>query len=630
MKNAVTSTRKPTMHKSPGIFWLLFYSALIFLYSSAGAHAAELPPTPALLPPDTLLSVDIADFTKLADQFSKTSYCKLYKDPAMAPFIDDLKDQLDRKMAESKDELLAMLIDADILPAGRVIFAMLPNTAAADAEPNFLLAAEWGKNAQKAKDTLEKILAGAVEDGARKKTEEYRGLNLTTILNDSDSAFAPVYCFIDDCLLGSTDIEILKSTIARIKGADAPALADDSDYAPTINALGPHHDLDFYVNLKQIKKLLIASDKSGVAKVRTGITGLGLDNVISLGLAVGVAREPGDSVSAKMLLKIEGEKKGICKMLELDAKGIKLPKFAPGDFFSVNLVNLDLKKAYDVLYRIAAGLSPQFAAIMNMPILPPSPDGSPGLTIKGDIIDNLGSELMVFRSLDESTSAAPQTRVKTIAAVATENRAAIEPALSRLHALFAGGRADAVRSLLGHTIYSVDLSRFLPAIPAAEPSQHAGDNPSPSLAEIPKLAFTVTDTHVVFGGEPAVEKAVRMLTTAAAPPPAWFRKAIRRVPDTVGLAGFQDNAVAARFVWETLKKENKDSQASSSPDAKRSINVGIDSTAGLTFTQTGADFFNPDLLPQFDTVSKYFGISTTYAIARRDGFFFEFKYLDPE
>ncbi len=34
------------------------------------------------------------------------------------------------------------------------------------------------------------------------------------------------------------------------------------------------------------------------------------------------------------------------------------------------------------------------------------------------------------------------------------------------------------------------------------------------------------------------------------------------------------------------------------------------------------------LLPEFDVVRKYFGLSAFYGISRPDGFFFEFKYIN--
>jgi hypothetical protein len=145
---------------------------------------------------------------------------------------------------------------------------------------------------------------------------------------------------------------------------------------------------------------------------------------------------------------------------------------------------------------------------------------------------------------------------------------------------------------------------------------------------LPKLAFTVTDTHVIMGLEAAVEGAVRKLSADASDLPNWFSKAKAAIPDVVGLADLQDDAAAAQVLWKTLRQAAEEADKSKG-ESDRSIKVGVGSS-GLLFSQTGIDFVNPALLPDFEVVRKYFGISATYGIARQDGFFFEFKYIDPD
>ena len=50
----------------------------------------------------------------------------------------------------------------------------------------------------------------------------------------------------------------------------------------------------------------------------------------------------------------------------------------------------------------------------------------------------------------------------------------------------------------------------------------------------------------------------------------------------------------------------------------------------VLLSQVGADLVDFSLLPDFDAVRKYFGLSASYGIARQDGFFFEFKYINPK
>jgi hypothetical protein len=49
----------------------------------------------------------------------------------------------------------------------------------------------------------------------------------------------------------------------------------------------------------------------------------------------------------------------------------------------------------------------------------------------------------------------------------------------------------------------------------------------------------------------------------------------------------------------------------------------------LMLSQAGSDLFDFSLLPEFDEVRKYFGLSAFYGLSKPDGFFFELKYLNP-
>lgn len=189
-------------------------------------------------------------------------------------------------------------------------------------------------------------------------------------------------------------------------------------------------------------------------------------------------------------------------------------------------------------------------------------------------------------------------------ALAVTNRSALESSLSNVHAMISQNNPDARRQLLGHTIYLIDLSAFLPAfMPAAQPSIQAPSGPpAQALPPLPKVAFAVTDTHLVIGVESAVERAIRTLSAGSPGDlPKWFAKARSAVPDSVGLAGFEDTAAVAEVLWKEIKAAAQ--KPESSDDPQRSVNIGV-STSGLMFSQAGLDIIDVKLLPEFDLVRK--------------------------
>jgi hypothetical protein len=584
------------------------------------AQAGTLPKTAKLVPPETLLLVDVEDFSQLKAQFEKTNLYRLYNDPAMATFVEDFKAKWRDKVREMDNEILKAVVEADVLPQGRVAIALVFDQTAKEAnEPPVLLITQWGEAIDKIKEAVNKMVKKAVEDGAHQRDEDYRSVNIKTVINTDSSMFS--YCFIDDCLIGSMNLETLKFVIAQIKGAGSVTLADDADYAAVVAAIGPYHDIDVYVNIKQVIKTAIAEDTTG--KAQSTIANLGLDNVSAAGYSIGLARGPGSSCRGKALLRINGAKKGIFRMLELESAVLKAPRFVSESAYSVAFLNLNVKKAYDELYSILYNFSPPSVAMMYAPLLPPSPDGQPGIQLKTDVIDHLGSQIVFSQSITQPSSAAgAPVPPESLVALAVLNRQALEKSLSALHSkLIAQNNPDAIRELLGYTIYLIDLSSMLPMFLPGErvPMQAPAE---PVVPQMPTLAFTITDTHLIFGTESSVERAIRTLSSteaASVGSAKWFADATLAIPSVVGMAHLEDNAASSEIFWRMIKEAGK----------SKVSNVVTAPGAGLMFSQAGFELFKFELLPEFDAVRKYFGSSTLYGISRPDGFFFEFNYLNP-
>jgi hypothetical protein len=409
-----------------------------------------------------------------------------------------------------------------------------------------------------------------------------------------------------------------------------------------MKAVGPYHDIDFYVNIKRVIETSVAEDTTGKAK--TTIANLGLDNITSMGFSVGLGRESNMSTSGKAILKVDGTKRGICRMLDLESAAIGAPQFISASTYSAAFLNLNIKKTYDELYNILYTFGPPLAALMQTPLVPPSPQGEPGLQLKPDVIDHLGSQIIIGQSTSKQLSnVSTQTPAETLVAVAVTNRSALEKSLSLLHSkVIAPNKPDARRELLGHTIYLVDISALLPVFVPDEKTpmqarrtsggQAPGTPTGGAAVPIPKMAFTITDTHLVFGTESAVEQTIRALSSPQSgtlSSATWFSKAKSVIPSTVGVAVFQDNAASTEILWKTMKEMGKSKDKSSSRSVTVNVSVGSQSLLPqLMYSGPGSELFNFGLLPEYDTVRKYFGLSAFYGVSRQDGFFFEFKGID--
>jgi hypothetical protein len=287
---------------------------------------------------------------------------------------------------------------------------------------------------------------------------------------------------------------------------------------------------------------------------------------------------------------------------------------------------LNIKKAFEELGNILNSFSPKSAAWMYTPLPTSTSPDEPGLRIKQDIIDHLGSQIIIAQSVNKpfSTDSKP---TQSIVALAVNNRKELEKSLSVLHSkLIAANRPDMRRDLLGHTIYLVAL----PGLPFFRPGVAPMQGPTgPQMPQPPTMAFTLTDTHLILGAEAAVERAIRTLNSGSTAPvdsAKWFTSAKSAIPSTAGLVSLQDHEAASELTWKMVKEN-----ASGSPtdSGRAGVAVGMNSSFDLIFSQAGLNLFDFALLPDFDAVRKYFGLSASYGVSRPDGFFFEFKYLTP-
>jgi len=578
-----------------------------------------LPETAKIVPPETIVLININDFTQLTNQFKKTNLYKLTQDPTMTEFINNFEANCKELMQQSENEITKLIVDANTLPTGRIALALVLNRQTTDAnQPPLLLITQWGDQISKIKELINKLAESAVEDGAHRSIEHYRSVTIETLKSSTKDSWPLSYCFFDDCLIGSSDVDTLKFVIAHIEGVASPTLANDTDYITTMKAVGPYNDVSIYINTKQIIKMALAEDTTG--ETQTVINNLGFNNVSSIAYSIGLARRPNSSFSGKAFIKIEGEKKGICKMLDFESDILEIARFIPASTHSVIFLNLSIKRIYEELYNILYNIDPATAAVMQVPILPPGPEGEPGMELKRDIIDYLGNQIIIAQSTQKPFTLGSPT-VETLVALAVNNRQAIEKSLSRWHnKMILRHNPDAKRELLGHTIYLLTPSALPFFRPGPTPMQEISEM---DVEQMPNLAFTITDTHLILGLESTVEQAIRTLSSPEAESidtAQWFTSARLAIPSVVGMASLEDSAVAAEIFWWMIKQTSKAEKSVATPELAEMSVFGP-----LAFNQ----LFNPDLLPDFDAVRKYFGLSVFYGVSRPDGFFFEFNNLNP-
>ncbi len=584
--------------------------------------AVDLPKTAKLLPPQTITLIDIDDYGRLKQQFEKTSMYSLYKDPLLAAFVEHAKTKWSESAKEmDENNVFKAVIETDVEPQGRLAFAFVPDAQAEDAndEPPMVLITQWGTNIDKIKEAVARAIEKNTEMGGHSMpAEDFRGVTIQSAVDEGDTPFS--CCFIDDCFITGIKSDAIKFIIARLKGATTPSLADDPDYSATMNTLGPDGGVTVYINIKQLIKMALEDDPQGYAQAM--LTNLGLDNVRSFGISAELGKGPREPYDFKALLKINGSKKGLCKILEAEAAPLRLPSFIPADSYRLNVININAAKAYGEILSVMTAFGPGVASILYQPLIPASPDGRPAVMLKEDVIDHLADPIIVAQNLKKPFSE-NQFPVEYIVAIATTNRSALEKSLAAWHSLrLVPDSPEAKRELLGHTLYLIKSDRlpFFRGPGSLEPLADL-DAPAPGeqqkkTIDVPVLAFTVTDTHLICGTESSVEKAIRTIRTGEKlSDTPWFNRAKAALPARTGMAGLEDTKAGIEFLWWLLKQSRTDRGA-----------AGLAApTASYIISDFDLDF---TLLPDFEKVDKYFGLAASYIISRDDGFYMEITGID--
>jgi hypothetical protein len=643
----------------------------IFFGTTAIITAGPLPDTAKIIPPETVALLNIQDVNSLQLQFQKTNLCKLYKDPAMAAFFKAFNSKWQKAMSESQDEFSKMIADVNALPSGRLAVAILLNEQSKKSgEPALLVLSQWN-NINNVKTAIDKAVKKTVENGAKQEKETVRGRQIITVtqpqkaaekpasskMNSNDSRMRPTpknfaslpdeqsdlneglsknyedrsqnnnaetentntisYCFSGETLLVSEDKEILKFIIARIDGSAGQSLADSENYQSTMKAVGPVHDIDLYVSIEQIIKFF-ASQEGG--QMNSQIAAYGLDNVAGVGISCGVGRVSGTPVIVKGLIKINGAKKGIMKIIEPQNASLRLPRFIDTSAVSLSIYNISLKNAYDEFVKMMSTITPGFAAMINQPLVPGDETGKGKVELKKDILDYLGPQLIVASSIKKPFVASSDS-AKMVTAIAVSDKTALEKSLAAVHSvLLAPGKPEYKREVLGQTIYLSDAGAlpFLAPRRGARPMADVAQKSEPE-PESAKFAFTITNTYLILGSEENVMQTVRLLNnkdSGSIMNVPWFVRAKSALVGAFGAAGLSDGRTYGEYLWWNLKETGKRKAGASLFDPTQMALSGL------------GGYFDFSLLPDFEKVKKYFGVSANYLTARPDGYYFEFQQLD--
>lgn len=598
---------------SSGIILISFL--VLFLCVSVFGGVAEF------LPKDVIVLIETDNAAQLMDQLEKTEVYKVYKDPAFGAFIEHFKKSIKKEMdATDENDIFKLFYEAEVLPVGKCGFALLEDSTSEYGELKPVVISQWGENFDKVKALYEKLKEKNAElGGALKSSDSFRGSTIEIITDENEAEI--IFGLFKDYFIVGDDVEHIKFIIAHIDGSGSDSFAANEDYVSTMSALRGDNDVSVFVNLREILANSFTTYEPEEGKKTMKM--LGLDKISGFGASAGVARTEGKYSLAKALLKVDGEKTGILKMLEPKNSALSVPGFIDGSTYSYLNYNLDFQNVFTEVAKILGEASPMAASILYSPIIPADAQG-PAIEIKKDIIDHLGSSVLVAASIEKPITADVPEPSNLFAIEANCNE--LEKAISKIHSLYiAQGNSNLQKELLGRTLYLVDLNAMiLSAASTGNMSDVYRMAMSSGQMQSPRIAISFLDTHMVIGTEADVEKVIRRSgsSSGSLASEQWFNRLRSEMPSVTGGAILEDGIVAGEILYKTIKSIAKKARK---PDSSGliDINVGVDYKMLQDMSDEG--IVNFSLLPEFEAFKKYLSLAVTNIVSRPDGFYMEMK-----
>lgn len=420
--------------------------AAILLACSSIAHAAL--PSDSLLPASTKGYLSVPDFAKFREQFTKSQFGQLASDPAMKPFVEDIKRQLRQQGMKQLEEVGLSWDELGGIPGGEIAIAAIqvsidegavalliditghvPQTEAQLAKVNARLTQNGAKRISRPAGDSMVVYQLPAEPGRKDApTIAYFIQKDMLVAGDNVAVLEGIRHAItdgrDDSLAALTAYRQIMARCAASAGGAAPNLrwfVEPFGYAEVLRAAAP---------LREKRK---GPDLIKVFKDQgfTAIQGLGGFVNFAAGkyellhrtmiYAPGQAGRDALDINKYILA---------ARMLRFPAGGdLSPPAWVPRDVATCTSFNFDLHTAFKVMNSLVDEMVGEKGVCNDvMDSLRDDPDG-PLVDIEKDLVANLGTRITIIS--DVELPIGPKSERKVLA-VETTNEQVVATAIGKL------------------------------------------------------------------------------------------------------------------------------------------------------------------------------------------------------
>jgi hypothetical protein len=594
-------------------------TAILFLATPL-LHAA-IPPTENLLPSDTLAFFTVPNCAAARAAATSSPGWMFWGDPAMKPFHDKLVAKWNNQfIAPLERDLGVKVADFMNLPQGQFTLAVTVNGSNGhdDIPPGFLLLLDTKGKSDSLKTNLAVLVKQWTDAGRALRTEKIHGLAFTVVpLSSNDFAGilpkkTPVselgkeppkpekpgeiyFTQFETLLVAGNSPTVVEPVAAHLTGGSIPAIADNAVFAADkLSQFRENPEYYAWFNGKGFFDLIAQApaDNGGedspspLANLSPAkaFGALGLTGMKSASFVLRETRE-GSTMTIHVTAP-EADRAGLLKILALPPKDASVPPFVPADVVKFSRIRLDGKQTWAELQKMIANFSPNGQASLNAVINIANSLGqqkNPGFDIRHDLFGNLNDDIISYQKPVAGNSLAELANPPTLYLVAVANPDAIINAIKTIASLSNPQDSTTTpREFLGRKIHNIAL----------KPDQtSAGGAPQPR-----SLYISSSGGYLALSmNEAVLEEFLRNADGQNKPlrENAGLQSAMQQLGGAGGgLFGYENQRETMRMTFKALQNT-----------------IAADTTLKM-FPPAVREWLDFSLLPDYDTVSKYFYIST--------------------
>lgn len=602
----------------------------VLLLAGTSLLRAAVPPAENLLPSDTLAFFTVPDFNTLRAASKTSPQMMFWNDASMKPFRDKLVGKFKEQYIAPLEKDLGIKVDDFVsLPQGQLTIGVTVNGSNGhdDVPPGFVLLLDARDKSSLLKTNLARLTKKWNAAGRALHTEKIHGLAFTVVpLTSNDfSAILPkrppvseigkepkpekpgeiYFTQYQSLLVAGNSAKVMEAVAAHLTGSGAPAIASDPHFAA--DKLSQFRDSPLYYgwfNAAKFFSVLAGSnsdeDDADAMSVMPRfspskiLAATGLDQVKSASF---VLRERPDGSTATLHVTApESARSGLLKMLTLPSKTAGIPMFVPADATKFTRVRLDGKQLWAELQKMVGAISPQGLASLNAVIDMANTFAqrkNPAFDLRTYLFNNLGDDFITYQKPPVGDTLADLSSPPTLILLGVSNP---DQAIDGIRTVVSMGAsqdgAPASRDFRGHKIYTIAQRKSRSVV--------VDDSSAPNY-----LYLSSSSGYVAMSKDAGIlEEYLRSADGKTRP--------LRDTPGIAAAAAHVGGMNGGLFSYENQRETMR--------AAFKVMKNAEDSDAFMRlFPPSVRDWADFTLLPDYDTVAKYFYLTVLGASSNAGG-----------